>query len=326
MNVRRFVACLSLCSAASLSLFAFAPRTSAPASPATPGESSVVRIGMTVRDMERSLTFYRGVLGCTLLADQERWGEETERETGVFGARVRVCLLGLGDERIELTEYLAPIGRSIPEDSRSNDRWFQHVAIIVSDMDAAYAHLRSHRVGHASTGPQTIPAWNTAAGGIRAFYFRDPDNHILEVLWFPEGKGQAKWHAPSSSEGRPLFLGIDHTAIVVGDTEESLGFYRDQLGMRVVGTSENWGPEQEHLNNVFGARLRITSLRFPAPAGDTGPAIELLEYLTPRDGRRAPIDLRANDLAHWHIVIDDATADLARPDPDGHVLRFERRR
>jgi len=164
------------------------------------------------------------------------------------------------------------------------------VAIIVSDMDSAYRRLREHKVQHASSGPQTLPDWNPNAGGIRAFYFRDPDNHPLEVLWFPQGKGAAKWHEAS---GR-LFLGIDHTAIVISDTEASLRFYRDSLGMKVAGESENYGPEQERLNNVFGARLRITALR-----AASGPGIEFLEYLSPRDGRPYPPEEKANDLIHW---------------------------
>jgi catechol 2,3-dioxygenase-like lactoylglutathione lyase family enzyme len=187
----------------------------------------------------------------------------------------------LADESVELTEYLAPRGRPAPVDSRSNDRWFQHIAIIVSDMDRAYAWLRQHKVQHASTGPQRLPDWNTKARGIQAFYFRDPDGHPLEILQFPPDKGDPRWHRPTEK----LFLGIDHTAIVVGDTGASLGFYRDVLGLRVVGESENYGPEQERLNNVFGARLRITTLRAAA-----GPAIEFLEYLTPRDGRPMPAD------------------------------------
>src|SRR5439155_656512 len=82
-----------------------------------------------------------------------------------------------------------------------------------------------------------------------------PDGHALEVLWFPPGKGAAKWQRRDA-----LFLGIDHTAIVVGDTARSLACYRDALGLVVAGESENWGPEQERLNNVAGARLRITTL------------------------------------------------------------------
>jgi catechol 2,3-dioxygenase-like lactoylglutathione lyase family enzyme len=101
-----------------------------------------------------------------------------------------------------------------------------------------------------------------------------------------------------------LFLGIDHTAIVVDDTDRSLAFYRDRLGMVVAGASENWGPEQERLNNVFGARLRITALRAAA-----GPGIELLEYLAPGDGRPFPEGTRANDLWHWQVNL--VTADLA---------------
>jgi len=120
------------------------------------------------------------------------------------------------------------------------------------------------------------------------------------VLWFPPGKGDAKWRRRDA-----LFLGIDHTAIVVADTARSLACYRDTLGLAVAGESENWGPEQERLNNVPGARLRITTRRAPA-----GPGIEFLEYLEPRDGRPVRADARANDLVHWQptLVTDDAAA------------------
>jgi catechol 2,3-dioxygenase-like lactoylglutathione lyase family enzyme len=258
---------------------------------------------MTVADADRSIAFYSQVLGFEKVSDVEVWGREYEQLQGVFGLRMRVVRMRLGDESIELTEYLTPKGRATPPDSRGNDRWFQHVAIIVSDMDRAYARLREHRVQHASPAPQRLPDWNPKAAGIRAFYFRDPDGHFLEVLWFPAGKGDPKWHRATDR----LFLGIDHTAIVVGDTESSLRFYRDALGLTVAGESENYGPEQEWLNNVFGARLRITTLRAPA-----GPGAELLEYLTPRDGRAAPVDLKANDLAHWQIrlVVPEAGAAL----------------
>ena len=251
--------------------------------------AAVGPIGMTVSDMDRALEFYTRVLEFEKRSDVEVAGEAFERLEGVFGARARVVRLQLGDEQLELTQYLAPEGRAFPPGSRGNDRWFQHVAIIVSDMDRAYARLREFKVQHASTNPQRIPDWNKGAAGIRAFYFRDPDGHFLEILSFPPDKGAAQWHATDR-----LFLGIDHTAIVVSDTDASLRFYRDQLGFRVAGEGENFGTEQEHLNNVFGARLRITSVR-----AASGPAIELLEYVAPRDGRPYPPDAHANDLVHW---------------------------
>jgi catechol 2,3-dioxygenase-like lactoylglutathione lyase family enzyme len=269
-----------------------------PRAASLPIVQSVEAVGMTVSDMDRSVAFFRDVLTFEPVSDIEVSGQEYDRLQGVFGTRMRIVRMHLGDEQLELTEYLAPRGRAIPVDSRSNDRWFQHVAIIVSDMDAAYARLRQHKVEHASPEPQRLPDWNAAAGGIKAFYFKDPDGHPLEILEFPAGKGDPKWHR---SSGR-LFLGIDHTAIVVSDTATSLRFYRDALGLRVAGESTNYGPEQERLNNVFGARLHITGLRAPA-----GPGIEFLEYLSPRNGRPAA-GIESNDLAHWETTMTSRDA------------------
>lgn len=259
-----------------------------------PAVKVVEAVSMTVGDLDRAVKFYEQVLSFEKVYEIEVTGDEYERLQGVFGLRVRIARLKLGDEFIELAEYLAPKGRPISVDSRSNDRWFQHIAIITSNMDRAYKLLRQHKVEHASTGPQRLPDWNKNAGGIKAFYFKDPDGHPLEILQFPEGKGDQKWHRLSDR----LFLGIDHTAIVVGDTETSLKFYRDILGLRVAGESENYGIEQERLNNVFGARLRITGLR-----ASEGMGIEFLEYLAPRDGRPIPADERANDLVHRQTVL-----------------------
>jgi catechol 2,3-dioxygenase-like lactoylglutathione lyase family enzyme len=308
--------------------------------------TAVDSVGMTVSDIDRSIAFYTSVLSFELVSDTEVSGREYELLTGVFGARMRVARLTLGSESIELTEFLAPKGRPVPADMRPNDRAFQHIAIIVSDMERAYERLRKAGVEHASTGPQTLPSWNRNAAGIAAFYFRDPDRHFLEVLQFPPGKGADRWHR----SGR-LFLGIDHTAIVVDDTDASLRLYRDGFHMAVAGNSENYDSEQEHLNNVFGARLRITTLR-----ADEGPGIELLEYLAPRDGKPAPFDLRANDLAHWQTtlltgapdgifellpfrlfdLVSPRTVTLSPPhlglsravlvrDPDGHGMRIASR-
>jgi catechol 2,3-dioxygenase-like lactoylglutathione lyase family enzyme len=272
---------------------------------ARPLATAVDSVSMTVSDMNRAVDFYSRVLSFQKVGDTEVAGEAYENLQGVFGVRMRIVRMQLGSEFIELTEYVAPKGRPIPAGARSNDRSFQHVAIIVSDMDKAYAWLRQKRVEHASSGPQRLPDWNRNAAGIKAFYFKDPDGHPLEILQFPADKGADKWHHPSDK----LFLGVDHTAIVVGDTEASLRFYRDVLGMRIAGESENYGTEQEHLNNVFGARLRITSLR-----ATSGPGVELLEYLSPRDGSPFPADERANDVIHRQTVVVTRSAEQAARD------------
>jgi hypothetical protein len=86
---------------------------------------AVDAIGMTVSDMDRALDFYTKVLTFEKVSDVEVAGDEYEHLLGVFGLRIRVVRLKLGDEFIELTDFLAPEGRPIPVDMRSNDRWFQ---------------------------------------------------------------------------------------------------------------------------------------------------------------------------------------------------------
>ncbi len=296
-------------------------------------------IGLTVNDLGRELNFFTNALPFELVSVSEASGKEQDALLGLSGAQLRVATLGLGNESITLTEHLGRKGRPIPQDSRSLDRWFQHIAIVVSDMDKAYERLRAHKVTHVSTAPQTLPDWNRDAGGIKAFYFRDPEDHVLEIIWFPVGKGNPKWQtAGGDANARRIFLGIDHTAIVVSDTDKSLAFYRDKLGFRVAGGAHNYGTEQEHLNQVFGANVRITALK-----AERGPGIEFLEYIAPPGGRDLPLDAKANDLIFWstQLAVDDLprqvdtlrthgasfvskggqTSQIVR-DPDGHALEL----
>lgn len=261
---------------------------------------AVDAIGVTVRDMDKSVKFYSEVLQFQKLSDEEVYGDQWEKLWGLFGIRMRIVRMKLGEEVIELVDYLTPGGRSIPEDAHSNDLIFQHIAIVVSDMDSAYRMLRKYNVQHVSTGPQTLPASIPEAAGIRAFYFQDPDGHNLEIIFFPKGKGQEKWHHTTDR----IFLGIDHTAIGISNTKRSHEFYEMQLQIVRKGDSWNKGVEQEHLNNVRGASLHITGYR-----SQQGPGVEFLEYIYPGAGRKYPPGTRADDIWHWHTIINVVDAD-----------------
>jgi catechol 2,3-dioxygenase-like lactoylglutathione lyase family enzyme len=108
--------------------------------------AAVDTIGMTVSDTDRALAFYAGVLPFVKVSDYEMSGRPYELLTGVFGARSRVVGLRLGAEEIALTEFLAPQGRPMPADLHANDRLFQHIAIVVSDINKAYQSLRERHV------------------------------------------------------------------------------------------------------------------------------------------------------------------------------------
>ena len=256
-------------------------------------------IGLTVSDADRSQDFYTQALGFEPVSDITVETEDYSDLLGVAEATIRIVTLQLGDELIELMQYLNIEGKPIPRDSQSNDLWFQHLAIAVSDMDQAYAHLRSFPIEPISVEPQTIPPENKASAGVRAFKFKDCDRHPLELIWFPADKGQEKWH----QQGDRLFLGIDHSAIAISNTEQSLQFYCDLLGMQVEGGSLNWRETQACMDNLPGAEVRITALR--PQLGGLG--IELLDYLVPPKGRPMPSDWRSCDIANMQVelVVND---------------------
>ena len=256
---------------------------------------AVVSYGMTVEDMDRSVKFYTEVLTFRKQADFVLSGNEYAELFELQGARLRVVRLKLGQEVLNLMEFLEPKGRPIPQDFKSDDLMFQHIAIVVSDINAAYGRLLRHNVSGISVDPQKLPEWNPNAAGIQAYYFRDPDGHPLEIIEYPPGKGDDRWHQLKG----PLFLGIDHSAIAVKNTSQSLEFYEKTLGLKIVGQSLNYGIEQEKLSGVKEAKVRITSLK-----AEKGPGIELLDYIFPISGREMPRDTRANDLWHWQICLN----------------------
>jgi catechol 2,3-dioxygenase-like lactoylglutathione lyase family enzyme len=252
-------------------------------------------VSITVADLQKFISFYKDVLSFKYNGTYTIQNRDAKMLFGIDDSllEVAVAQLSLGDEKIELMQFTSSLAiHKIPLDSKSNDLWFQHIAIVVSDMDKAYKKLRDAKVEHVSISPQTLPAYITAATGIKAFYFHDPDGHNLELIYFPEGKGNPKWQLLKG-----LFLGIDYTAIAVNNTDNSLPFY-ETIGLKVAGHSENYGTEQEHLNQVFGARLWITGLK-----GNKGIGVEFLDYIAPPGRRPYPADASPADIVHWHTSI-----------------------
>ena len=253
-------------------------------------------IGFTVADVDREASFFTQVLQFEKVSDFRLVGSEYGQMQGVFNANMRIVHLKLGEQIVELTQYVSPpTGRPIPVPSYSNDNWFQHMAIVVGDMDAAYKILQSNNVRQISAYPITIPPSNVGAAGIKAIKFRDPEGHDLELIYFPPGKGSASWQ---KSAGK-LFLGLDHTAMTVGSTEKSVAFYRDVLGFEVGTVTFNSGTTQEVLDGLFNDTCQVTAM-MPASAP---PHIELLEYKTPPGGRPMAADTRADDLWHWQTTL-----------------------
>ena len=248
-------------------------------------------ISLTVSDVERSLLFYTEAFSGKLVSDLTLEGSSYSQLQDIKPTRVRIVTLQLGEELIELIEYLDIEGRPIPEDSQSNDLWFQHLAIVVSDIDRAYEHLKSFSIEPISEGLQTLP------NGIRAFKFKDLDRHDLEIIWFPP-HSKHKWQRDTEE----LFLGIDHSAIAVSDTKQSLKFYRDLLRMEEEESNINSGEIQAFLDGLPEAEVRVTGMR-----PQQGVGIEFLDYIVPGTGRPFADDWRGYDLAivQIQLIVND---------------------
>ena len=102
-------------------------------------------IGFTVADVDRETTFFTKVLTFEKVSDFRVVGNEYDKMEGVFNANMRIVHLKLGEQIVELTQYISPpTGRPIPVPSYSNDQWFEHMAIVVRDMDVAYKILQEN--------------------------------------------------------------------------------------------------------------------------------------------------------------------------------------
>jgi catechol 2,3-dioxygenase-like lactoylglutathione lyase family enzyme len=264
----------------------------------------IARVSLTSAALGATAAFFRSALGFVESGIEERAGEDFARLMGLAGdARAQVRLLRLGRQDLELVAF-AEMGRSYPPGSTSCDPWFQHMAIVVADMRAAYARLAAQPgwTPISTAGPQRLP---DSSGAVTAFKFRDPEGHPLELLEFPPHRTPAVWR---ESRGGDPCLGIDHSAIVVADTATSAAFYV-ALGFRVSGGSLNRGAEQERLDGLPGAEVEVTALE--AATGDV-PHLEFLRYRAPPTSTSARTEVHGNDVSATRLVLQAQPA--ARPE------------
>jgi catechol 2,3-dioxygenase-like lactoylglutathione lyase family enzyme len=263
----------------------------------------ISRISFTTADVDRLGSFYRQAFGFEAMETENHGGTSFARLTGVEGAQARALLLRLGEETIELLAFTRP-GAPYAADIGCDDPRFQHIAIVVADMQAAYLRLCECGGWTAITrpAPQRLPA---SSGAVTAFKFRDPEGHPLELLAFPPDNVPPRWREAPHRHG-PC-LGIDHSAIVVSGTAPSIAFYQQLLGFSVVGGSLNRGREQEQLDAVPGAVIEVTALD---PGAGNPPHLALLCYRSPGLPRGAPAALRSNDIAATRLTleVDDVAA------------------
>jgi catechol 2,3-dioxygenase-like lactoylglutathione lyase family enzyme len=252
-------------------------------------EIRVTGIRLLCPDPVETAAFYAAAFGCD------------------FHVASDTVVLGFGRARVELKP--TEMARSTP--APANATSFQHFAVVVADMEAAYAHLCAVPgwTAISRAGPERLPA---SSGGVTAFKFRDPDGHPLELLMFPQGGTPHAWKKRVG-----LTQGIDHTAITIADTERSIAFYAG-FGFTVASRGLNRGAEQERMDDTQSPLVEVTAL---LPPGGAPPHVELLCYRQPGT-ISSPVS--KDDVLATRIILSESRPDLSMDvdhlDPDGHRL------
>ena len=137
--------------------------------------------GFTVANIDRSLAFWRDVLGFELSHRAHHTGDLASEVTGVPGAEISIAVLKAPGHRIELLEYHAPSDRK-RADLRPCDVGSVHVALTVDNLDAVLSKIAAS--GWSAVGkPQILKTGPNA--GKRIAYVRDADGTTIELMQPP---------------------------------------------------------------------------------------------------------------------------------------------
>ena len=143
----------------------------------------IYHVGLTVSDLDRSVAFYRDTLGLAYIGEIRMDGEETDALFGRKNCRARVAYLNGADREdmppVELIEFVSPGSEKRPADLFTTS--VSELCFYTDDIDAAYEKLRRHHV-ECLSGPRNFDFTDAGFGKSRAFYFRDPDGIILEMM------------------------------------------------------------------------------------------------------------------------------------------------
>ncbi|MEO7954937.1 MAG: VOC family protein [Polaromonas sp.] len=265
----------------------------------TAGVLRLARVSRTVSDLALAIAFYQDALDFCVVDGAARDGRAWGELFGIQGVSAQSATLQLGSQQLELVAFDPP-GAPYPPQSHSSDLWFQHIAVVVSDMEAAYGRLCAHVFKPISEGgPQTLPP---ATGSVIAYKFRDPDGHPVELIQFPAGTGNAIWQTTPG-----LFLGIDHSAMDVANSDESVDFYTRLLGFRLARRSVNAGLAQQRLDGACEDLVEVIALH---PDKPDPPHVELLCYRKPA-GRPIPKHAQPSGITCDRLVLQvDALGEM----------------
>lgn len=301
------------------------PRSAAPAAP-VPGALGVDHFGIAVPDVEEARNWFVDVVGCVAPLSfgpfSDPGGSLMRRLVGVHPRAVLeeivVVRCGTGSS-IELFQWDAP--RQDQALARNSDRSGHHVALYVTDIDAAVAYLAAQPGVEKLLGP--FPVTEGPAAGQTINYFKTSFGLYVELISYPDGMAYEEtaetrlWNpadvgATPSDDGVPGLLGVDHFGMAVPDIGRARDWFERTLDcVAPLRFGPFFDPEGDFMTELLDVHPRavvheINVLR----CGANGANIELFEWSSPDQDRSVPLN---SDLAGNHIAfyVDDIAAAAA---------------
>lgn len=235
----------------------------------------LTHVGLTVREVDKSVRFYREVLGSEVLSDAERKGEVADRITGIRGIHTRTVYVSMARyEHFELFQFYNP--ETFSEKTNSHlQAGILYCAVVregTGSLPALKTSTKNERWSDLVQENEGEPHW-----GSRAVTIRDPDELLLRIV---KSRPDQRCHGEVS--GDRLF----YAAIVVAELETSLAFYQEVLGLTVAGQGLHSPIENSTRRGKTTGRVHWVILKAPA-----GVCLKLIQ----------PLDCEVYSASPWRM-------------------------
>lgn len=138
-------------------------------------------VGIAVRDLDRSVAFYRALTGQEPVTMDSMGGEGMAQASGVSSVRLRFATFRLRNINIDLIQFQEP--EMDDADAGAHDACSMHLCFEVEDFQAAYSRMRQAGIEFVAE-PHTFAEEDGVSSGVgtQVVYFDDPDGTHLELI------------------------------------------------------------------------------------------------------------------------------------------------
>ncbi len=301
--------------AALVTASAGATEPAAPAASSAPSGGHVVGIafvGRLVRDLDRSIEFYKAIGFSQDPAADPGWrsDEVVEHLYGVQGVRTRMAKMFVqnaasGQRWVVYLRELKGIERSDLSEHTAWEPGASHFGLVVADAGSLWSKLKQSGLRRARSWNEALIAPPGQTKGLLA-YMTDPDGLDIELI-------DQRPAAPAEG-GRParaaLVPGVNHVGLVILDSDKARAFYGALLGGELVNAESPWlkGDFYDSAVGGHGNVLRFFNESF-AVAGAPGARMnfELVEF----QNRKKPVRVtRISDVGVGYVGFEVQSLDV----------------